>query len=405
MKIFVCTGFFPKLSETFVLNEVLILKRKGLLGKVFSLQSGTEEISHEKAENFKKKEMVQNIFDNSRIEKILSLVYFFIKNIFFHPVIAFTSLKTDTLRSCLLVNKIGPSLQSTKRDDVLYCHFGTVGLEFMALKKFDIFKGRFAIVFHGLDISKTIKSNKNVYKELFYYADFILPISNFWKNKLIELNCPKEKIQVHHMGIIPEDFLKNSLNNNNDDFKTTNILSIGRFVEKKGFEYSIKACSLLVKENINFQYHIIGSGSLEENLKKLVAKLKLESYITFMGSLTQSQVINQLEKTDIFLVPSITAQDGDMEGIPVVLMEAATIGIPIIATKHSGIPELIKHNVTGVLVEEKDIKGISESIQKYINMKKEGTIKSIIKNASLEVMDNFSTEKNIDKLEQLFSRK
>jgi colanic acid/amylovoran biosynthesis glycosyltransferase len=94
-----------------------------------------------------------------------------------------------------------------------------------------------------------------------------------------------------------------------------------------------------------------------------------------------------------------------MEGIPVVLMEAATIGIPIIATKHSGIPELIKHNVTGVLVEEKDIKGISESIQKYINMKKEGTIKSIIKNASLEVMDNFSTEKNIDKLEQLFSRK
>jgi len=138
---------------------------------------------------------------------------------------------------------------------------------------------------------------------------------------------------------------------------------VGRLVEKKGHEYSIRAIEKLVNCNFNVQLIIAGDGPLKNDLQNLVATLGIERNIQFCGSLVHSQIADLYRNSHIFILPSITADDGDMEGIPVVLMEAMAAGLPVVSTYHSGIPELIKDGQTGFLVPQKRVDVLADKLQ------------------------------------------
>jgi colanic acid/amylovoran biosynthesis glycosyltransferase len=146
------------------------------------------------------------------------------------------------------------------------------------------------------------------------------------------------------------------------------ILSVGRLTEQKGYEYAIRSVALLRDmTDRELRYTIIGSGELEGTLKQLVADLQIADTVFFAGPQPLNVICSCLQNAHIFLLPSVTAANGFQEGIPVALMEAMASGLPVVTTRHSGIPELVEHGVSGFLAEERETHSLAQYMLKLIS--------------------------------------
>ena len=134
-------------------------------------------------------------------------------------------------------------------------------------------------------------------------------------------------------------------------------------VEKKGFEYEIRAIAQVISLDHEICCTFVGDGELRTDLEDLVKSLGLEKNFNFTGWQTQDQITEIIGDSHIMRVPSITAKDGDEEGLPVVLMEALVAGLPVIATEYAGIPELIEDGKTGLLIRERDTDAMAEKLR------------------------------------------
>ncbi len=178
------------------------------------------------------------------------------------------------------------------------------------------------------------------------------------KNELVRLGCDPEKIIVHRMGVKTDDFAP-AFDKNNE---TTQILTVGRLVEKKGIKFGLLGFSETLKRFPALEYKIVGDGPLMGDLQELVSQLGLENKVEFLGWKDQGDIRQFMRNADIFLAPSVVDVKGDQEGVPVVLMEAMASGLPIISTFHSGIPELVEDGVSGFLVPERDTATLTERL-------------------------------------------
>nr|WP_272916441.1 glycosyltransferase [Parapontixanthobacter aurantiacus] len=143
---------------------------------------------------------------------------------------------------------------------------------------------------------------------------------------------------------------------------TAQIVMTGRLVEKKGHLFALDAFER-IEDTVDFHCTIVGGGPLLETVKKEVRARGLEEKVTLLGSVQHEIALRTLDRADLFLLPSVTATNGDQEGIPVALMEAMAKGIPVVSTRHTGIPELIEHGRSGLLCEEHDAEGLAENIE------------------------------------------
>ncbi len=265
--------------------------------------------------------------------------------------------------------------------DIILCQFGIDGYCGLQLKEKYGLQGKLVTCFRGNDLGEVLHSNSNgekyryrgpfkvpcyylnMYDELFKSGDLFLPVCNAFKQKLLELGCKQEKIVVLHSAIDCKKFIfKARYPIKNEAIR---IMSTSRLVEKKGIEYAIKAIAHLRKEYPHIEFTIIGGGYLESSLKRLVRSLRAEKQIKFAGWRSQEEVIKLLNQAHIFVLPSITAKNDDQEGIPNSIKEAMAMGLPVISTYHSGIPELVKDGISGLLVPERNAKILAERI-KYL---------------------------------------
>ncbi len=375
MKVAFMVNTFPTLSETFILSQItglinnnieveIIAKRRnsGITHKeidAYNLPERCyylEEACHKPAKKLKRlyeavKLLV--ISNNNRVMLIKSL------NVFKYGI--------DALSLSLLYKVYSLLLKRNCTYDIILCHFGVNGDLAVKLRDIGVLKGKIITVFHGYDITSYLKNRgENIYNNLFKKGDLFLPISNNWANKLIQLGCPSDRIIVHRMGVDVQKFSFSA-----PTFVKGNklrIVSVARLVEKKGIEYGIIAVIKALEINPDIEYRIIGDGPLKEQISDLINQSGLSNKIILEGQKNQDDVIKTLKHhADLFIMPSITAKDGDQEGIPVVLMEALAMGLPVIATKHSGIPELVKDKVTGYLVPERDSDALSKSLIDFMN--------------------------------------
>jgi colanic acid/amylovoran biosynthesis glycosyltransferase len=209
-----------------------------------------------------------------------------------------------------------------------------------------------------------IDQSYNVYNKIFDVSDILMPISNYWKRKLIILGCDEKKIIVHHMGINLDKFKFYEVGEKSREL--IKILTVGRLVEKKGYEYMIRAIAKVVKKYRNIEYLIAGDGNLMNKLEELVSELNINNYVKFLGGVNQDEVLKLNQQAHIFILHSITAKNGDQEGIPVALMEAQATGLPIISTFHSGIPEIVLDGQSGFLVPERDVDAMAGRLEYLI---------------------------------------
>jgi len=369
MKILFVVEEFPVLSETFIINQITGLMELGHEVEIFATSMGTNSIVHRDIERY-------NLLDHSyyrQMPRNLLLRYLkgfrvFSLSCLKNPRVILGSLnvfkygrKAASLR---LLYDVVPLLGKPTSYDIIHCHFGPNGLRAELLRNLGILHGKLVTTFHGYDLTKCLREfGRNFYARLFSGGDLFMPISERWKKLLIELGCEEKRIVVHRMGIDCEKFLFKPRQLIDND--CAHLVSIGRLVEKKGFEYSIRAAARLAKINRLFEYTIVGDGPLREYLQSLINDLSINDKVKLLGPKRQEEVIEILNKAHILVAPSVTAKDGDQEGIPVTLMEAMAMGLPVVSTNHSGIPEVVENRRSGFLVTERDEKALF-SVLKYL---------------------------------------
>ncbi|MBI5233285.1 MAG: glycosyltransferase, partial [Deltaproteobacteria bacterium] len=185
----------------------------------------------------------------------------------------------------------------------------------------------------------------------------VYTVSEFNKEYILSMTDRKfaDKIHVVHCGIDPDRFKPVARRAS----ETIVFLSVGRFVEKKGHEFLLRSFKEAAKTLGNVQLRIVGEGHLRDGLMHLSEEIGIADKIVFMGVLSSQRVVEEMQKADIFVLHSVTGADGDREGIPVSIMEASASGLPVVSTRHSGIPELVIEGATGLLSAERDIEGFS----------------------------------------------
>ncbi len=368
MKIAIIVSVFPKLSETFILSHITGLLDLGFDVEIFANYKPKEEKTHPVVKKYLLLERTHYFeMPKNKVLRILKAIFLITVIFYKDPRKIVSALKQTMLKnrrtSCLLpFYLLIPFLN--KNFDVIHCHFGPNGIHGSLLKKMGV-RGKYITTFHGYDMSSIILNNgEMIYKDLFNDGDLFLPISDYWGKKLIDLGCDENKIIVHRMGINLQNL--KFLERKKQPEKPIRILTVGRLVEKKGHKYSIQAISKVIKKCRNIEYVIAGGGPLRKELENLVSELRIEDYVKFLGPVNQDEVLNLYDQAHIFLLPSMTASDGDKEGIPVALMEAQAMGLPVISTLHSGIPELVIDGKSGFLVPEKDVDTLVKKIEYLI---------------------------------------
>lgn len=195
-------------------------------------------------------------------------------------------------------------------------------------------------------------------------AQKIITISEFNRRHLIEQFCiPEKKIRVIRCGVDVSRFQRHVKRLNDRPV----VLSVGGLVEKKGHDVLVRACAYLKDWGCRFQCKIIGEGSLLADLVALTKSLKLQDHVHFCGRVHHSEILRYHKEADIFALACLKGKDGNMDGIPVALMEAMAMEIPVVTTNISGIPELVESGTTGFLVEPGDPKELAERLRQLLD--------------------------------------
>ena len=270
--------------------------------------------------------------------------------------------------------------------DVICCHFGYNGADAIVLRDANALSGKIVTIFHGVDITQYLDENPRAYDRLKTEGDLFLCVNALFEKKLQKLGVSAEKLRVHHMGVacseIGYSFTPLS--------EPVRLVSVCRFVEKKGISYALQALPKVVEHFPNLTYTLIGDGPLRAELEAEVARLGLTGHVEFLGSQPNEVVFETLQQAHVFLAPSVTAANGDMEGIPVVIMEAMAQGTPVLSTVHSGIPELVEHGVSGYLAPERDSDAISEGLRELLSSNEK--LESVSKEARAKVEREFNND-------------
>lgn len=221
----------------------------------------------------------------------------------------------------------------------------------------------FSVTAHGQDFMKDL-GNDDLLREICAGGEFIAAETDYSRD-LLRQRCPDSTSKIHRVynGIDLERFPVPLLPPANS---VPRIVTVGRLVAFKGFEQLIDACAELGRRGVDFICEIIGDGPLRENLQEKVNKLSLSSRVTLPGSLSQGAVFEKLQAADIFALPSITDRQGASDVFPTVIMEAMSAARPVVSTQLAGIPELVVHEETGLLVRSGDMIALVEALEQLI---------------------------------------
>lgn len=356
---------YPRLSETFIVNEILGLEGAGTPVRIFAGAHPREEGVHEmvgqvraavtytgrtgKAETWDLLAAHHRTASASpaRYEKVFLGVE---KN--GDPDTLAEFVQAGRIAACCLREEISH----------LHAHFATFAARVACLVS-RLTGIPFSFTAHAKDIFlHTV--DRSVLSDLLRRAEFVVAISEYHRKFLLSLQ-PGARVEIVRNGIHLSRFpFRNGRRSLDSPIQ---LLAAGRLVEKKGFADLIRACALLRDRAVPFQCRIVGEGEQRPNLEQLIAELRLQEYCRLEGAKTQEELIEFLGRASVFVTPCVTTPSGDRDGLPTVLLEAMTSGVPVIATPVTAIPEIVRDGRTGHLVPEKDPKAIAGAIERIRN--------------------------------------
>lgn len=238
--------------------------------------------------------------------------------------------------------------------DVVRCQFANLALAAQGLRRARLLQTR-ALVVHvrGHDITTFVEEHgRDIYRPLFPQADLMVANSRYFRDKAISLGCPPEKIVVLGSPIDCARFAPPA-SRLAPAGRALRLVAVGRLAHKKGFADAITAVALLRRAGRDVGLDIFGEGPLRAALEQQIAQLGLGGVVTLHGDATQTQIVAGLHRADIALAPSVRAPSGNEDGPVNTLKEAMATGLPVVGTRHGGIPELVIPGENGALVAER----------------------------------------------------
>jgi len=358
-------GQFPKLSETFIINQVTGLIDQGFDVTIFANHRPKENIQHDLVKEYDLYNRTNYVKSpTSYIEGANLLLKNIVKLARYYPghIKELTSIVSRGKDLPIYVSNLLYFLEYNESFDICHAHFGPAGKNWSFIGDMAD-QGPFFVTFYGYDVSRLVHPNNyDYYNDLWSSCDQAIGITNHIKTKMILLGCPEEISLKHPIGIDTDKFSFSPL-----DYKSElKVTTIARFVEKKGIKYAIDAVADCVDKGINIQYRIAGDGPLRSEIEDQIQARNLGDNVKLLGWQSQHEISSLLKNTHISLQPSVTATNGDMEGQALVLQEAQAMGVPIISTYHNGIPEGVLENKSGKLVSERDSQSIMSAIQYFV---------------------------------------
>lgn len=401
MKVAYIVSRFPKLSETFVLLEALEVKRRYAEVLIFPLLHLREREVHAEAA-----ELDSCVRHTSYLSVALLLANLqFLARSPKRYLGTFAALlvgrfrpRVDRLKTLLLFPKSAQIAKCLVDEhcDLVHAHFAA--LPSSAAWVVNRLTGiPFSFTAHGSDIH----ANDHMLGVKMASAALVVTISNY-NRRFITARTGMTydgKVKVVHCGVNLDDF---DIGSRRPVLETrpARILSVGSLEEVKGHQYLIDACAELVDLGIDVELEIIGSGPLQGRLERRILARGLKRRVRLLGALNRTAVRDRLMAVDLFVLASVYTTDGRREGIPVALMEAMAASLPVVASRISGIPELVQHEQSGILCRPADANALARSIQRLIQAPE--LARSLGREGRKTVEREFNLSASVSRLVQLW---
>jgi glycosyltransferase involved in cell wall biosynthesis len=355
---------FPRLSETFVLYEMLALEEKGVRIEIYPLLRQRERIVHREALPLVERAHFLPMISPS----ILRSHLFFLRRRPRAYLGALWALLRGTWRSpnflfggLGIFPKVVHAARLMEADGVrhVHCHFAN----HPALAGFIVRRLTgipYSFTAHGSDLHV----NRLMLPEKVAEAAFVATISDYNRRVIVD-ECGRQaadKVVVVRCGVDTDVFRPAARDERRD--RPFSVLCVGTLHEVKGQRYLVDACRALVAEGADAVCRLVGSGHDERALGRQIADAGLEGRVLLVGRKTRDEVAALIADADVLVAPSVPTKQGKREGIPVVLMEAMASGVPVVASAISGIPELVEDDVSGLLVPPRDATAIAEALRR-----------------------------------------
>jgi colanic acid/amylovoran biosynthesis glycosyltransferase len=390
---------FPRISETFILNEMLELEKRGVKIVVFSARKPNEGRFHPQLSKLKAKVLYLEDLEPKKWATWLGNVW--------------PSLSTRRDEFWKLTEKTLAGEDQSRMDLVLHSAWvGAMAMELNLSRLHAHFASLpstvayFAHLITGIPFSFTAHA-KDIYvydmeqhllKEKLPAAQFVVTVTHYNRNFLIK-NAPEvdpEAIRVIHNGVDQGKLRPDGRRRREPKL----ILAVGRLVPKKGFGDLLDACRILKDRGITFRCLIAGDGLEAESLRRRQQELDLANDVEFLGSKNQTEVVKLMQKATLLCLPCTIDGDGNRDALPTVILEAMACGLPVISTNISGIPEIIDSEKDGVLVEPDDPVALSNQLIRLLSSSR--LRRKFVGNGLKKVSLKFNLQKNVDSLLKLY---
>jgi len=387
---------FPKITETFILYEMQAAEMAGANVEIFPLNGGTTGKMHREAVAYVKRAhflpflSVEILRDN--FVALLKHPGLWLKTLF-KVVRANLGCRRFLMGALAVFPKcvtIARRMQELQIDHI-HAHFASHPAA--AAWIIHQFSGiPYSFVAHGSDLHRS----QHMLRDKVRDAAFVVAISEYNRRIILDVAGDNHaaKVTVIHCGVNPVDFRSD----HDSAHKPVGapgliVFCIGTLHEVKGQRYLIDAVSRARANRHDLTLHLVGDGLDQEILEQQVAAAGLTDYVIFEGRRDRHEIIRLLQTADVLVVPSVPTASGRREGIPVVLMEAMASGVPVVASRLSGIPELVQHQVNGLLAEPRDAGGLASAIELLCNNPE---LRTQLGDAGRKtVEENFNMETNV----------
>jgi colanic acid/amylovoran biosynthesis glycosyltransferase len=400
---------FPHLPETFILREMIELERLGWQIELYPLIIQHQLVVHDEVHQWLSRAnrvpmMSTDVF-RANVRAFLNNPKLYLR-IWWQVIWGNRTSIGFLSRAILLLPKSVKMAELMKKRGIrhIHAHYAThPALAAWIISKLTNISYSITVHAHDIFMDKAMLNVK------MRDAKMVIAISEFNRKYLAEHvgTWIEDKTQVVHCGVDSDLYRTSRKDGTNSILQ---ILSIGSLQPYKGHIYLIEACDLLRRKGVKFLCHIVGGGYLRDSLEKRIEALGLRGLVELVGPKTQQEVARLLGQADCYVQPSVIAPDGQMEGIPVALMEAMACNLPVVATSISGIPELVRDGETGWLIPPESPMAIANVVAEIKSRPEEASKRSLAGRKLIE--KNFNLKINgellaleFEKLTRIFDKK
>ena len=381
---------YPRISQTFVLTEILAHERAGLAMDIFSLRRTDDTRFHAALA-----QVQSPVFQIDRATTKAALVLDELREHARHLPKLWDVVRESGATAEDLLQAAQLSRAVVERDIVhLHAHFGTVGTVVARLAS-QITGVSYSFTAHAKDIYHECVVEDELRNKLADAAG-VVTVSQFNVDYLQrKYESAAQQVKLIYNGLDLEEFRFES-----GGTRPLLILGVGRLVEKKGFSYLVGACSILRERGVKFRCEIVGGGVLEADLKHQIEAQGLEDIVRLVGPMSQSDVKQKIREAVLLAAPCVHAEDADRDGLPTILLESMALGTPCISTPVTGIPEVLHHLETGLMVAERDSEELADACAKLLADK--SLAETLTRGARQLIEQRFDIDRNSAGIRALF---